>query len=146
MNITKKNSYEFSPLEVTIYHIFSSIKIGKYMESELFGIFWVKLVAKNIVRRSPGNHFMYMRVKETSDYSYFVNTIWNTYSWLLWPASLAGTFSISFINLFQIKLLCFSSPNEKITIKMCFLFLWFYSRSYIVYLLLCRPHLFCNDF
>ena len=33
------------------------------MESELSGIFRVKLVTKNIVRGSPGTHFMHMRVK-----------------------------------------------------------------------------------
>ena len=33
------------------------------MESELSGIFRVKLVTKNIVRRSPGTQFMHMRVK-----------------------------------------------------------------------------------
>ena len=32
------------------------------MESELSGIFRVKLVTKNIVRASPGTQFMYMRV------------------------------------------------------------------------------------
>ena len=35
----------------------------EYMESELSGIFRVKLVTKNIVRRSPGTQFMHMRVK-----------------------------------------------------------------------------------
>ena len=34
------------------------------MESELSGIFRVKLVTKNIVRGSPGTQFMHMRVKE----------------------------------------------------------------------------------
>ena len=41
----------------------SSIKMEEYMEcmeSELSGIFWAKLVAKNIVLRSPGTHFMHM--------------------------------------------------------------------------------------
>ena len=33
------------------------------MESEFSGIFRVKLVAKNIVRGSPGTQFMHMRVK-----------------------------------------------------------------------------------
>ena len=36
----------------------------EYMESELSGIFRVKLVTKNIVRGSPGTQFMYMRVKK----------------------------------------------------------------------------------
>ena len=35
----------------------------EYMESELSGIFPVKLVTKNIVRGSPGTQFMHMRVK-----------------------------------------------------------------------------------
>ena len=34
------------------------------MESELSGIFRVKLVTKNIVRGSPGTQFMHMKVKE----------------------------------------------------------------------------------
>ena len=34
------------------------------MESELSGIFRVKLVTKNIVRGSPGTQFMHMRVKQ----------------------------------------------------------------------------------
>ena len=33
------------------------------MESELSGIFRVKLAIKNIERRSPGTQFMHMRVK-----------------------------------------------------------------------------------
>ena len=33
------------------------------MESELSGIFRVKLVTKNIVRGSPGTQFMHIRVK-----------------------------------------------------------------------------------
>ena len=33
------------------------------MESELSGIFRVKLVTKNIVRGSPGTQFIHMRVK-----------------------------------------------------------------------------------
>ena len=36
------------------------------MESELSGIFRVKLVTKNIVRGSPGTQFMHMRVNTTS--------------------------------------------------------------------------------
>ena len=35
----------------------------EYMESELSGIFRVKLVTKNIVHGSPGTQFMHMRVK-----------------------------------------------------------------------------------
>ena len=41
----------------------SSIKMKEYMGSELSGIFCVKLVAKNIVLRSPETHFMQMRFK-----------------------------------------------------------------------------------
>ena len=37
------------------------------MESELSGIFRVKLVTKNIARGSPGTQFMHMRVKERSN-------------------------------------------------------------------------------
>ena len=43
--------------------MFSSIKMEEYVESELSGIFRVKLVTKNIVRGSPGTQFMHMRVK-----------------------------------------------------------------------------------
>ena len=43
--------------------MFSSIKIEEYMESELSGIFQVKLVTKNVERESPGSQFMHMRVK-----------------------------------------------------------------------------------
>ena len=39
--------------------------LEEYMESELSGIFRVKLVTKNIVRGSPGTQFMHMRVKES---------------------------------------------------------------------------------
>ena len=35
----------------------------EYVESELSGIFRVKLVTKNIVRGSPETQFMHMRVK-----------------------------------------------------------------------------------
>ena len=56
-------SDEFGPLQVKWwYHMFSSIKIEEYMESEPSAIFWVKLVAKNIVLGPPGTHFMHMRV------------------------------------------------------------------------------------
>ena len=37
--------------------------MDEYMESELSGIFRVKLVTKYIVRGSPGTQFMHMRVK-----------------------------------------------------------------------------------
>ena len=37
----------------------------EYMESELSGIFQVKLVTKNIVLGSPGTQFMHMRVNKT---------------------------------------------------------------------------------
>ena len=56
-------SCKYDPLQVKWwYHMFSSIKMEEYMESELFGFFWVKMVAKNIVLGSPGTHFMHMRV------------------------------------------------------------------------------------
>ena len=38
------------------------------MESELSGIFQVKLVTKNIVRGSPGTQFMHMRVKNCAPF------------------------------------------------------------------------------
>ena len=56
-------SCEFDPLQVKRwYHMFFSIKMKEYMEPELSGIFWVKMVAKNIVLGSPGTHFMHMRI------------------------------------------------------------------------------------
>ena len=42
--------------------MFPSIKMEEYMEPELSGIFWVKMVAKNMVLGSPGTHFMHKRV------------------------------------------------------------------------------------
>ena len=42
--------WKFSPIQVKFWkHMFSSMKMEDYMRSELFCIFWVKLVAKNIV-------------------------------------------------------------------------------------------------
>ena len=59
-------SFEFGPLQVKLWHhMFSNIKMEGYMESELPGIFWVKLVTKNIVLVSLGTHFMHMRCKFT---------------------------------------------------------------------------------
>ena len=46
--------------------MFSSIKMEEYMESELSGIFPVKLATKNIERGSPGTQFMHVRVKKQS--------------------------------------------------------------------------------
>ena len=46
--------------------MFSGIKMEEYMEPELSGIFWVKIVAKKTVLRSPGTHFMYMMVNKGS--------------------------------------------------------------------------------
>ena len=52
-------SFEFDPLQVKWwYHMFSRIKMEEYMEPEFSGIFWVKMVAKDIVLGSPGTHFM----------------------------------------------------------------------------------------
>ena len=47
------------------------MKMEEYMKSELSDIFRLKLVAKNIVRRSSGTHFMHIRSK-TGTY-YFVS-------------------------------------------------------------------------
>ena len=41
----------------------------EYMESELSGIFRVKLVTKNIVRGSPETQFMHMRVNSETETS-----------------------------------------------------------------------------
>ena len=56
-------SCEFGTLQVKWwYHMFFSIKMEEYIESELSGIFWVKLIAKNIVLGSSRTHFMHMTV------------------------------------------------------------------------------------
>ena len=46
-----------------VFYVF--INMEEYMEPELFGIFWVEMVAKNIVLGSPLTHFKHMRVKGT---------------------------------------------------------------------------------
>ena len=63
--------------------MFSSIKMEEYMESELSGIFRVKLVTKNIVRRSPGTQFMHMRVngKINNGYSKAYDCSQSQYKW-----------------------------------------------------------------
>ena len=45
----------------------ASIKMEEYMELELSGIFWVKMVAKNMVLGSPKTHFMRFRVKASGN-------------------------------------------------------------------------------
>ena len=55
-------SFEFCPN--WWYHIFFSIKIEEYMGAELSGIFWGKMVAKNIAFGSPVTHFMLVRVNK----------------------------------------------------------------------------------
>ena len=48
-------SWKFGPIQVKLWqHMFSSMKMEEYMESELFCIFWAKLVGKNIVLGFPG--------------------------------------------------------------------------------------------
>ena len=56
-------SWEFGPVQVKWYHLFSGIKMEEYMEPELSDIIFKKMVVKNVVFGSPGNHFMLMRVK-----------------------------------------------------------------------------------
>lgn len=43
--------------------MFSTMEIEEDIESELSGIFRVKLVAKTIVLGPPGTHFLHMKVK-----------------------------------------------------------------------------------
>ena len=38
--------------------MFCSNKMEEYMEAEFSGIFWVKIVSKNVILVSPGTHFM----------------------------------------------------------------------------------------
>ena len=52
----------------------------EYMESELSGIFRVKLVTKNIVRGSPGTQFMHMRVKEKHYFEFSADKQHSKYS------------------------------------------------------------------
>ena len=48
-------SWKFDPIQVKLWkHMFSSMKMEDYMGSELFCVFWVKLVTKNIVFGFPG--------------------------------------------------------------------------------------------
>ena len=48
-------SWEFGPIQVKLWQcMFSSMKMEKYMESDLFCMFWVKLAANTIVLGSPG--------------------------------------------------------------------------------------------
>ena len=56
-------SCEFGSVQIKSLYMFCSIKLEEYVESELSGIFWVKVVTKNIVLGSLGTHFMHMRVK-----------------------------------------------------------------------------------
>ena len=66
-------SCEFDTLQVKWwYHMFFSIKMEEYIEPELSGIFWVKMVAKIIVLGSPGTHFMHMRVNQVPHPSWVI--------------------------------------------------------------------------
>ena len=47
------------------------------MEPELSGIFWVKMVAKNVVLGSSRTHFMHMRVSARCSTNVFMTTLWN---------------------------------------------------------------------
>ena len=76
-------SCEYDPLQVKWYHIFSSIKMEEYMEPELSGIFWVKMVVKNIVLGSPGTHFIHIKFKR--------NSIANVFLWILFAKWLRET-------------------------------------------------------
>ena len=82
-------SCEFGPLRLKWwYHMFSSIKMEEYMESELSGIFRVKLVTKNVVRGSQGTQFMHMRVKKCHFrmkmyFSLVIELSFNFTKWLL---------------------------------------------------------------
>ena len=76
-------SCEFDPLQVKWWHhVFSSIKMEEYMEPELSGFFWVKMVAKNIVLGSPGTQLMHMRVKK-SKITFFSQFLKHTFIILL---------------------------------------------------------------
>ena len=69
-------SCEFGSVQVKWLYMFSSIKLEEYVESELSGIFWVKVVTKNIVLGSLGTHFMHMRVKGYHRYNYTKKKTW----------------------------------------------------------------------
>ena len=64
-------SCEFGPLQVKWwYYKFSSIKIKEYMEPEVSGIFWAKMIAKNKVLGFTRTHFTHMRVEKHADLLY----------------------------------------------------------------------------
>ena len=46
--------------------MFSSMKMKESMESELFGAFQVKMVAKITMLEFAATHFMHLRVKEST--------------------------------------------------------------------------------
>ena len=84
-------SYEFGPLQVKWWHqMFFSVKMEQYMEPELSGLFWVKMVARYIVVGSLGTHFMHMRVNQ----DIFLN---------FWGHRGRGTLSKNVINFFDIN-------------------------------------------
>lgn len=57
-------SGEFRPFQVILSnHMFFSMKMEEYMESEFPGIFRVELIPKIIVLGSLGTHFRHMRFK-----------------------------------------------------------------------------------
>ena len=63
-------SCEFGSVQIKSLYMFCSIKLEEYVESELSGIFWIKVVTKKIVLGSLGTHFMHMRVKGYHRYNY----------------------------------------------------------------------------
>ena len=93
------------------------------MESELSGIFRVKLVTKNIVRGFPGPQFMHMRVKDSDDIS------WKKFNFLLESVSFEDTIGHLYIvdiefdlkmrlkkNLLIMKFICRLLKNKELLI------------------------------
>ena len=68
------------------------------MESELSSIFWAKMVAKNIVLGSVGNHFMHMRIKNVLEVTemFCIILILNILSSKIFAESFGEFFTLKF--------------------------------------------------
>ena len=71
------------------------------MEPELSGIFWAKMVAKNIVTGSSGTHFMRIRVKNVLRFTemFCVILILNILSSKYFAEIFAAFFTLKFLSI-----------------------------------------------
>ena len=75
-------SFEFSPLQVKWWYTISSMKKEEYMESELSGIFRVKVVTKNVwVKTIFFNNFSDQTVTQ---YTSLLSLLNSTLVWFMW--------------------------------------------------------------